>query len=105
MKIQKRSELYDSLLRLRQGLDKLQDVFDPKKLDKMTDLSNIDLGVVESIKQQLKDIYSNRYLDPQIVGLIKRLTIRSIWIPGSLKLIQIQVILLIVIRCINYVAV
>lgn len=71
--IQKRSELYDSLLRLRQGLDKLQDVFDPKKLDKMTDLSNIDLGVVESIKQQLKDIYSNRYLDPQIAGLIKKI--------------------------------
>lgn len=71
--IQKRSELYDSLLRLRQGLDRLQDAFDPKKLDKVTDLSNIDLGVVESIKQQLKDIYSNRYLDPQIASLIKKI--------------------------------
>ena len=71
--IQKRSELYDSLLRLRQGLDKLQDIFDPKKLDKMTDLSNIDLGIVESIKQQLKDIYGNRYIDPQIAALIKKI--------------------------------
>ena len=71
--IQKRSELYDSLLRLRQGLDRLQDIFDPKKLDKMTTLSNIDLAVVESIKQQLKDIYSNRYIDPQIAQLIKKI--------------------------------
>lgn len=71
--IQKRSELYDSLLRLRKGLDQLQDIFDPKKLDKMTTLSNIDLGVVESIKQQLKDIYSNRYIDPQIAQLIKKI--------------------------------
>lgn len=71
--IQKRSELYDSLLRLRQGLDRLQDIFDPKKLDKMTTLSNIDLGIVESIKQQLRDIYSNRYIDPQIAQLIKKI--------------------------------
>lgn len=71
--IQKRSELYDSLLRLRQGLDRLQDIFDPKKLDKDTTLRNIDLSVVESIKQQLQDIYSNRYIDPQIAALIKKI--------------------------------
>ena len=46
--IQKRSELYDSLLKDYVGVDRITGMYSIKKLDKMTDLGNIDLGVVES---------------------------------------------------------
>ena len=71
--IQKRSELYDSLLKLRQSLDTLQDLFDPKNLSKGSVFDEINLATVENIKLQLKNIYTNRYLDPQMASLVKKI--------------------------------
>ncbi len=69
--IKRRSELYDNLIAMRNDLNRIREVFDPRKLDKTTTLP--DLAVVEDIKKRLIAIAQNPYLAPDLANLVMKI--------------------------------